>query len=154
MVITHTHISSTRAYAEREEQKQKQRESLQPASQRLRHASQQQFYLDNKRRMGYKDSSQKSDPHIHSSYPLHGSRSNHDSNVNQSKPQAQSKSTHQPSMCRTTTKTMDDPPPYDPSTTGTNPVDSPAVNVPYNYKDHGRPSPTRPEPPIRNAGRW
>lgn len=109
---SHTDISSIRAYAEEQEQKRKQRESIQPAAQRLRHAAQQQFYLENKRRMGYKDSSKRKDPYID---PPHESSSNHDSNVNKSKPQAQSKSTYQPSTSRTTTKTMDDPPPYDPS---------------------------------------
>ncbi|KUM61469.1 hypothetical protein ACN42_g5637 [Penicillium freii] len=104
--------AASKAYAEEQEQKRKQREGIQPAAQRLRHAAQQQFYLENKRRMGYKDSSKKKDPYID---PPHESNSNHDSNVNKSKPQAQSKSTYQPSMSRTTTKTMDDPPPYDPS---------------------------------------
>lgn len=112
---SHTHISSIRAYAEQQEQKRKYKESLQPAAQRLRLASQQQFYLENKRRMGYKDSSKKTDPYVHPPDLPHEPRSNHDSNVNNSKPQAQSKSTYQSSMRRTTTKTMDDPPPYDPS---------------------------------------
>ncbi|KAJ6137528.1 hypothetical protein N7471_004014 [Penicillium samsonianum] len=107
--------AASKAATEHEERKQKQRESLQPASQRLRHISQQQYYLNNKRRMGYKDGSQMNNPHVQPSDPLHGPRSNHDSNVNRSKPQAQSQSTHQPSMCCTSTRTMEDPPAYDPS---------------------------------------
>ncbi|KAJ5497807.1 hypothetical protein N7453_006858 [Penicillium expansum] len=107
--------AASKAATEHEEQKQKQRESLQPASQRLRHASQQQYHLNNKRRMGYKDGSQMNNPHVQSSYPLHGPRSNRDSNGNNSKPQAQSQSTHQPSMCCTNTTAMEDPPAYDPS---------------------------------------
>lgn len=103
---SHTHISSIRAATEHEEQKQKQRENLQPVSQRLRHASQQQYYLNNKRRMGYKDGSQINNPLAQPSYPLHGPKS---------KPQAQSQSTHQPSMCCTSTRTMGNPPPYDQS---------------------------------------
>ena len=112
---SHTHIPSIRAYAEQEDQKRKQREGIQPASQRLRQASQQQFYLENKRRMGYKDTSKINDPYTHPPDLPHEPRSTHDSNVNKSKPQAQSKSTYEPSMRRTTTKTMDGPPPYDPS---------------------------------------
>lgn len=111
---SHTHISYIRAAAEHEEQKQKQRENLQPASQRLRHAAQQQYYLNNKRRMGYKDGSQMNNPHVQPSYPQHEPRSNHDSNVNKPKPKAQSQSSHQPSIRCTSTWTMDDPPPYDP----------------------------------------
>ena len=110
----HTHISSIRAATEHKEEKQKQRENLQPASQRLRHASQQQYYLNNKRRMGYKDGSQMNNPHSQPSYPLHGPRSNHDSNMDKPKAQAQPQSTHQSSACRTTTRTMENPPPYDP----------------------------------------
>ena len=111
---SHTHISSISAAAEHQEQKRKQKESLQPASQRLRHAAQQQFYLDNKRRMGYKDV-KRNDPYAQPSYPLHGSPSNHDSDVKKSKQQAQSQSTYQPSTRHTSTRTMDDPPPYDAS---------------------------------------
>ncbi|KAF4759843.1 hypothetical protein HAV15_005879 [Penicillium sp. str.  len=98
--------AASKAATEHEEQKQKQRENLQPVSQRLRHASQQQYYLNNKRRMGYKDGSQINNPLAQPSYPLHGPKS---------KPQAQSQSTHQPSMCCTSTRTMENPPPYDPS---------------------------------------
>lgn len=111
----HTHIFSIRAYAEQQEEKRKHKESLQPAAQRLRLASQQQFFLENKRRMGYKDNSKKKDPYVHLPDLPHEPRSSHDSNVNKSKPQAQSKSAYQPSMSRTTSKTMNDPPPYDPS---------------------------------------
>ncbi|KAJ6073297.1 hypothetical protein N7467_011382 [Penicillium canescens] len=107
--------AASKAATEHEEQKQKERENLQPAYQRLRHASQQQYYLNNKRRMGYKDGSQMNNPHIQPSYPLHGPLSNHNSNMNKSKPQAQSQSTHQPSMCCTSTRTMENPPPYDSS---------------------------------------
>lgn len=112
---SHTHISSIRAYAEQQEEKRKYKESLQPAAQRLRLASQQRFFLENKRRMGYKDSSKKKDPYVHPPDLPHEPRSSHDSNVNKSKSQAQSKSTYQSPIPRTTTKTMDDPPPYDPS---------------------------------------
>ncbi|KAJ6019332.1 hypothetical protein N7522_001399 [Penicillium canescens] len=107
--------AASKAATEHEEQKQKERENHQPAYQRLRHASQQQYYLNNKRRLGYKDGSQMNNPHIQPSYPLHGPLSNHNSNMNKSKPQAQSQSTHQPSMCFTSTRTMENPPPYDPS---------------------------------------
>ncbi|KZN85609.1 Glucoamylase [Penicillium chrysogenum] len=106
--------AASKAAAEHEEQKQKQRENLQPASQRLRHAAQQQYFLNNKRRMGYKDGSQMNNPHVQPSYPPHEPRSNHDSNVNKPKPKAQSQSSHQPSIRCTSTRTMDDPPPYDP----------------------------------------
>ncbi|KAJ5272155.1 hypothetical protein N7524_005424 [Penicillium chrysogenum] len=105
--------AASKAAAEHEEQKQKQRENLQPASQRLRHAAQQQYYLNNKRRMGYKDGSQMNNPQVQPSYPPHEPRSNHDSNVNKPKKQAQSRSSHQPSIRCTSTRTMDDPPPYD-----------------------------------------
>ncbi|KAJ5371876.1 hypothetical protein N7517_003882 [Penicillium concentricum] len=104
--------AASKSAAEYEEQKQKEMENIQPAAQRLRHAAQQRYYLENRRRMGYKDSRQRNNPHAQPSYPLD---SNHDSNVNQSKPQAQSKSTYQPSTCRTSTKTMENPPPYEPS---------------------------------------
>ncbi|KAJ5199517.1 hypothetical protein N7491_011277 [Penicillium cf. griseofulvum] len=106
--------AASKAAAEHQEQKRKQKESLQPATQRLRHAAQQQFYLDNKRRMGYKDT-KRNNPHTQPSYPLHGSPSNHDSNVKKSKEQTQSQSTYQPSTYCTSTRTMDDPPPYDSS---------------------------------------
>ncbi|KAJ5827586.1 hypothetical protein N7447_004349 [Penicillium robsamsonii] len=107
--------AASKAAAEHEEQDQKYKENLQPAAQRLRHASQQQYYLNNRRRMGYKNGSQRKNPDVQSSYPIHGPRSNHESSVNKSKTQAQSQSTHQPSICCTSTKTMEDPPPYDPS---------------------------------------
>ncbi|KAJ5494641.1 hypothetical protein N7463_010728 [Penicillium fimorum] len=107
--------AASKSAAEHGEQKQKQKESLQPASQRLRQASQQQYYLNNRRRMGYKDDSQMSNLYVQPSYPLHGPRSNHDSNVIKSKQQAQSQSTHQPSICCTSTRTMENPPPYDSS---------------------------------------
>ncbi|CAI7581421.1 unnamed protein product [Penicillium bialowiezense] len=95
--------AASKAAAEHEEQKQKQRESLQPASQRLRHASQQQYFLENKRRLGIKDCSQMDKPHVQSSYPRHGPKST----------QARSKSA-QSSRC-TSTRTMESPPPYDAS---------------------------------------
>lgn len=51
-------------------------------------------------------------PHAQPSYLLHGPLSNHSSNMNKSKPQAQSQSTHQPSMC---TRAIENPPPCDQS---------------------------------------
>ncbi|KAJ5969708.1 hypothetical protein N7501_005956 [Penicillium viridicatum] len=91
--------AAPKAAAEHEDKKQNRQNT-----------SQQPYYPNHNTQMGHINGNQMNNHHIQPSYPLHGSRSNYDSNVYEPSPQAQSRSIQQQSMRYT--RTMENPPPY------------------------------------------
>ncbi|KAJ9482612.1 hypothetical protein VN97_g10816 [Penicillium thymicola] len=97
--LSHSHISSIRAAAEREDKKQNGQNT-----------SQKQYYPNHNPQMDHMNGNQMNNPHVQPSYPLNEPRSDHGSDVYEHSPQAQSRSIQQQS--RGYTRTMENPPPY------------------------------------------
>ncbi|KAJ5528784.1 hypothetical protein N7527_002177 [Penicillium freii] len=72
--------------------------------------SQQQHHPNHNLQMGHMNGNQMNNHHVQPSYPLHGSRANHGSDVYEPSPQAQSRSIQQQTMGYS--RTMENPPPY------------------------------------------